>query len=102
MQDDTVMKNCKSMLHPQRRIDSKNYIVLESMIEEESKVNQSDRKKMTGRFKIASSEKNQVDDSIIRILPGVPRVAIKDKYDISPVLTAIKLTKLETRVDQEI
>jgi hypothetical protein len=70
MQDDTVMKNCKSMFQ-----HGQNYIVLESMIEEESKIRESDKKKMTGRFNLIGSEKKPEDDSIIRILPGLPMTA---------------------------
>jgi hypothetical protein len=69
------------------------------MIEEESKVNHSDKKKMTGRFNITSSEKKQEDDSIIRILPGLPRASVKEIEDIYPVLNAIQLTKLEPILD---
>ena len=64
MQDDTVMNKCKSMFH-----HGQNYIVLESMIEEE-KQRESDKKKTTGRFNVKGSEEKKNDDSIIRILPG--------------------------------
>ena len=72
------------------------------MIEEESKVNNSDKKKMTGRFNIANSEKKLEDDSIIRILPGLPRASFSEIDDISPVYNAIQLSKHEPIIDQEI
>jgi hypothetical protein len=45
------------------------------MIEEESKIRESDKKKMTGRFNLIGLEKKPEDDSIIRILPGLPMTA---------------------------
>ena len=96
MQDDTVMKNCKSMFH-----HGQNYIVLESMIEEE-KQRESEKKKTTGRFNIGGSDEKKIDDSIIRILPGQTK-AVQEIGDIlSPVRNAIQLTKMEPLIQQDI
>lgn len=82
------MKNCKSMFQ-----GGQNYIVLESMIEEEK---QSEKKGATGRFN-AGSEEKKVDDSIIRILPGQAKTVKEEIVEdiLSPVRNAIQLTKME-------
>ena len=99
MQDDTVMNKCKSMFQ-----HGQNYIVLESMIEEE-KQRESEKKKTTGRFKIGGSSDKKIDDSIIRILPGQTK-AVKEGEIIgdilSPVRNAIQLTKIDAIVQQDI
>ena len=60
------------------------------MIEEESKIRDSDKKKATGRFNTASSsEKKPEDDSIIRILPGLPRASAKEEVIVGDILSPV-------------
>ena len=93
------MNKCKSMFQ-----HGQNYIVLESMIEEE-KQRESEKKKTTGRFNIGGSGDKKIDDSIIRILPGQTK-AVKEGEIIgdilSPVRNAIQLTKMDAIVQQDI